>query len=499
MEIELKLACHQNALELFEEKVLPQLSSQNRKIHKSHFHLQNDYYDTPENYFGKRQMGCRVRGKNNQFEQTIKTKGQVQGGLHQRPEYNVTLDNNKPNLRLFPADIWHDDIDVSKLDEQLEVLFSTHFDRTTFTVTTNEYELEIVFDFGEVQREQESLPICEIELELVKGDASVLFAIAEQIIQYVPCRLSDITKAARGYLLMSGRRLEVKELPRYLPLSDEETTEEAFCKAISQALDHWQFHQQIYMQSGTLKALHQIRLSVLLLLQSVALYLPVLQCSELLDLHKQLLKLSQAWSWQEQLHSIRRLRSKNGPFSRRIPKSQNLMNYLLGRREGLLNAHRPEELTMSPLSTKVQLAASQVIYTKPWKTQISSTGLAVKKHANGWLSQSWQTIQQSLPQSAGMDDKQYLTLDVLLRQALINGFLLADLFADSRGSFRDPWLDLAAGIEELKALKFLRDACDELTFADQNDLNSWIEDKTYSVIKVMEQTREVAMDADIYW
>jgi triphosphatase len=284
-----------------------------------------------------------------------------------------------------------------------------------------------------------------------------------------------------------------------LHLDDKQTTEEAFSFAVSQALEHWQFHQQIYMQSSTLKALQQVRLSILLLLQSVALYLPVLQCDELLKLHKQLLRLSQAWGWQEQLHSIRRLRSKNGPFSRRIPKSQNLMNYLLGRREGLLNAHKPRDLNMSELSTSAQLAASKVIFLKPWRDQISGTELAVKKHASGWLSQSWQTIQQSLPQQSGMDDKQYLSVDVLLRQALFNGFLLADLFADSRGSFRDPWLDLASGIEELKALKFLRDACDELNFADQDDLNIWIEEKTHSVIKVMEQTREVAMEADVYW
>lgn len=503
MEIELKLACDPNALALFEEKLLGSLSAHNITILQSKAHLYNEYYDTPEQFFGKRQIGFRVRAKNHEYEQTVKTRGEVRGGLHQRPEYNVKIDSPKPDLTLFPSDIWGEPFDTKATNKALQSLFSTDFERTTFELSHNDYKMEVVFDFGEVKRNQDSIPICEIELELLNGEAIHLYTIAEQIVNHIPTRISDVTKAARGYQLMQGSAPETKKLPAFLSLKGDEKTEDAFCKTVQLALHHWQYHQNVYAQTTRLKALNEIRESILLLLQAVALYVPVLQCEELLKLHKQLLKLSQAWAWQEQLESIHQLRSRKGPFSRRIPKNQNIMNYLMGRREGILNAHRPHELNMSQLSAQVQLAASRLLLEKPWREQHGGYEVSVKKHANGWLSQTWQTVLQSLPYSSTsnnkMDDKQYLALDFLLNQSLINGFMLADLFVDSRGQFRAPWLDLSSGIAELKALKLLREALDDLQVEDKTDFSNWIEEKTNSVVKVMEQSRKVAMEQDTYW
>lgn len=499
MEIELKLACNTDALSLFEGKVLPTLLSKCENVEQTQAHLYNEYYDTADAFFGSRQMGFRVRSRNQKYEQTVKTKGRVDGGLHQRPEYNVDLDSASPDLTKFDPEIWGEKFDLKTINDELVGLFSTHFERTTFMVTGKQYVLEIVFDVGEVKREKESIPICEIELELVSGEPTALFDIAQLLVEHIPCRLSNLTKAARGNQLIRGGVSEVSFLPKFLPLNESDTTEEAFCKTVQVVLGHWQHHQQVFAQTGKLRALTEIRESILLLLHGVALYLPTLQCNELLVLHKQLLALSQSWAWQEQLQSIHQLRSKKGPFSRRIPKDQNFMNYLKGRREGLLNAHNPNVLNMAPQSTIVQLAASRLLLDKPWRTQNSGAEIDVKKHAHGWLSQSWQTVQQSLPRNVGMDDKQYLALEVMLRQSLINGFLLADLFADSRGHFRAPWIDLSDGIKELRCIKLINESIDDLDIEDKNDFSNWIDDKTNSVIHVMERSRKFAMDADIYW
>ncbi|MDT0593299.1 inorganic triphosphatase [Glaciecola petra] len=499
MEIELKLVCTQDALGLFESKMLDIFASENISVSRQHAHLYNEYYDTPELFLGSRKIGFRVRAKDNQYEQTIKTRGQVEGGLHQRPEYNIPLSDNKPDLSKFNPEIWPQDFDLQYINESIESLFSTDFERTTFELTHKDYKMEVVFDLGEVKHRQNSLPICEIELELVEGDKRHLFNVAELMVNYIPCRLSDVTKAARGYQLYQGNILELKRLPKYLPLTGDDSTEEAFCKLLQMCLKRWQYNQYVYAEQLSLKVLQEIRNDIQYILQGVALFLPVLQCQELLTLHKLLLKLSQAWAWQEQLQGLRDLRSKKGPFSKRIPKNQNLMNYLLGRREGLLNAYKPLDLNLSSLSAKVQLSASRVLLEKPWRNENSGANIAVKKHASGWLSQSWQTMLQSMSRHTSLDDKQYLALEVMLRQALINGFILADLFTESRGQFRAPWQDLHTGIQELKALRLLRDSLDDIPDEDRADLANWIEDKTHSVIKVMEQTRKVAMDAEIYW
>jgi triphosphatase len=106
---------------------------------------------------------------------------------------------------------------------------------------------------------------------------------------------------------------------------------------------------------------------------------------------------------------------------------------------------------------------------------------------------------QSLPSKVEMHYTKYIALEVLLRQTLLNGFLLADLFAESRGKFRAPWLDLVEGIDEIKALMFLRSVLKEVDIEDAEDLDNWINDKLASVITVMEKSRKVAMSAEIYW
>ena len=496
MEIELKLVADQDALATFERQIMPKLKG---TVERAAFDVFNDYYDTPEQFLGQRKMGCRVRTVNGQIEQTIKTQGKVEGGLHQRPEYNVDIDSSQPDLEKFEREIWSEDINVEEINRQLVVQFSTHFHRVTFDIEEGDNHIELVFDSGAVKRQNESLPISEIEIELKTGAPSALFDLADEISKVTPVRLSNVTKAARGYQLLNGNMPETRSLPDFLSLTNDDSTEDGLCKAIECALSHWQHHEYVFLQTGHQGALTEIAKSVHLLLQGVSLYLPVLQCQELLSLHKQLLVLSEQWSWQDDLQCIRKLRSKKGPFSRRIPKNQSLLSYLNGRREGLLSVQSPEQLLLSIESSQVQLGASRLLIEKPWQDQATGHQIPVLKHAKGWLSQGWQTVMQSLPAKKGMDHTKYIALEVLLKQTLMTGFLLADLFAESRGKFRAPWLDLIEGIEEIKALLFLRSVLDEVDIEDSADLNTWISDKLNSVITVMEKSRKVAMNAEVYW
>ncbi|EJS91600.1 adenylate cyclase, partial [Pasteurella multocida subsp. multocida str. Anand1_cattle] len=61
----------------------------------------NTYYDTADRVLAKHKMGLRVRQENQQYTLTLKTDGEVHGGLHIRPEYNVTLPDEQPNISLL--------------------------------------------------------------------------------------------------------------------------------------------------------------------------------------------------------------------------------------------------------------------------------------------------------------------------------------------------------------------------------------------------------------
>ncbi|HCS82109.1 MAG TPA: CYTH domain-containing protein, partial [Alteromonas macleodii] len=310
-EIELKFVTGDNAHHAFSQRVLPLFEKNSIQVNSHReMRLENDYYDTDKLDFQNNKMGFRVRGNNGEYEQTLKTNGVVSGGLHKRMEYNVSLDNSRPDLTLFEASAWPQDWDVAAKNTRLSKQFSTHFTRNAYVVSVGESVVEIVLDCGEASTEKASSPINEIELELMSGDINSLFTLAVLINDNMPVRLSDVSKAAQGYQLLHGFNAKVRHLPDFLALEDTTTTEEAFSHAVQTALAHWQHHEHVFCESGSIKMLAEVAKSVRLLLQSVSLYLPVLQCPELLALHKKLVTHAQKWGWQDDLQSLRYLLSK---------------------------------------------------------------------------------------------------------------------------------------------------------------------------------------------
>jgi triphosphatase len=216
-EIELKLLTNQHAGDIIEKKLLPQL---NASVTQETQVLTNHYFDTPDRTLRQHNIGLRIRGNNLEFEQTLKTAGKSVGGLHQRPEYNVQLDESKkqsvnmPELKLFPMSAWPKTIDVDALQAKLETLFSTHFERRIYLLKFSDGDIvELVWDLGEVTAGNKSVPICEVELELKKGSTAALFKLAKHIVSLLPTTIGTDSKAALGYNLRDG--LSVKKFEPY--------------------------------------------------------------------------------------------------------------------------------------------------------------------------------------------------------------------------------------------------------------------------------------------
>ena len=132
--------------------------------------LQNAYFDTPSRELRALDIGFRTRCADNQCEQTIKLAGEVVGGLHQRPEYNLPLDGSRPDLSAFDANIWPHGMQVNVIAQNLYPIFSTNFIRRTWLIETNSgAKIEVVLDKGEVAASGNVEPICELEIELVEG------------------------------------------------------------------------------------------------------------------------------------------------------------------------------------------------------------------------------------------------------------------------------------------------------------------------------------------
>jgi triphosphatase len=74
--------------------------------HHAPVQLLNIYYETPDNWLRRHDMGLRIRGASGRYEMTMKIAGRVVGGLHQRPEYNIDISTPELELDRFPAEVW---------------------------------------------------------------------------------------------------------------------------------------------------------------------------------------------------------------------------------------------------------------------------------------------------------------------------------------------------------------------------------------------------------
>jgi triphosphatase len=212
-EVELKLLTNQSAGGIIQTSLLPKLAG---SAEQQTLVLTNHYFDTPDRILRQHDVGLRVRGNNQTFEQTLKTAGKSMGGLHQRPEFNAPIAHAtnpndvvctpEPILADFPSFAWPNSIDVPAVQSQLNVLFTTHFTRHVYLLELSPTDtVEMVWDVGHITAAGSTIPICEIELELKHGQISSLFSLAKRLAQLMPTRIGIDSKAARGYALLNNK------------------------------------------------------------------------------------------------------------------------------------------------------------------------------------------------------------------------------------------------------------------------------------------------------
>lgn len=162
--------------------------------------LGNTYYDSAEQYFAKNKMGLRVRNKNQQYEMTLKMKGEIVGGLHIRPEYNLPLPNEKIDFQKLVS---HYQLDFTDdiLNAELLPVFSTDFERQKWLIEFNQSQIEVALDQGLIKNPFGEEMICEVEFELKQGQLNDIFALLAEMPKQDGMWLSSLSKAQRGYLV----------------------------------------------------------------------------------------------------------------------------------------------------------------------------------------------------------------------------------------------------------------------------------------------------------
>ncbi|CAA7627983.1 conserved hypothetical protein [Candidatus Terasakiella magnetica] len=277
-EIELKLAlAPDDLMRLRKGRCLGDGASGPPKIK----HLFSIYFDTPDFALGALGLSLRLRRTDSGFVQTVKTAGTTTSGLFVRNEWEAPVKSeclDRAHLLTTGVDILAD----PALLDRLVPVFSTQVERTLYCLKDADlsWEIEVALDLGEVAAGALREPICEVELELVCGEADCLFRLARLLLEEVPARPMGVSKSERGYRLASGVALKPAKAkaPALLP---ESGVADAFQTIARACLDHLLLNERCLLAGGDGEAIHQMRVALRRLRSALKVFRSVLDGPQL--------------------------------------------------------------------------------------------------------------------------------------------------------------------------------------------------------------------------
>lgn len=166
--------------------------------------LKNIYFDTPDKMLHEQKIGLRIRRSGDWGEQTIKLAGEQQGAMSARPEYNVETASMRPDLSLFPQDIWPEHWHVANLNNAIEPQFEVTFIRRTWVLQEQDFTAEVALDRGVISAAEKQETIQELELELKAGSAKSMLKVGAELASRFQLEPGLKSKAQRGYELYAG-------------------------------------------------------------------------------------------------------------------------------------------------------------------------------------------------------------------------------------------------------------------------------------------------------
>src|SRR5215831_7611032 len=225
------------------------------------------YFDNGKHKLHKKGLMLRVRRVGKRHVQTIKAASN--SAPIERDEWETEIAGVRPELDLVSGTPL-DDLITKKIRRRLRPMFETCIRRTNYSLADKERAIDLTIDRGELDTGDDSLPICELELELKRGSKDHLFEVARALVQAVPAQISLKSKAERGYELIEGRMgSPVKANPVDLP---------AGCNArngfkvigfdcLKQIIDN-----VTVLASGDPEGVHQMRVGLRRLRAAISLY-----------------------------------------------------------------------------------------------------------------------------------------------------------------------------------------------------------------------------------
>jgi inorganic triphosphatase YgiF len=229
------------------------------------------YFDTPKLKLRKKGLTLRVRRIGKRRVQTIKASGNP--STFERDEWESEIKGDNPDLRAARGTAI-EPLLTKKFQRQLRPVFQTRVRRTTYPLANGASDVVLTLDRGKIDTGRRSTPLCEIELELKRGDQSALFAVARELTHTLPAQLAIKSKSERGYELVENRGVAAeKGMP--VRLRKGMSTREAF-RAIGHACLKQVIGNEAAVLAGDADGVHQMRIGLRRLRAAISLFPEIL-------------------------------------------------------------------------------------------------------------------------------------------------------------------------------------------------------------------------------
>jgi triphosphatase len=223
--------------------------------------LRSVYFDTRDLDLARRRIGLRLRRVGGAQIQTVKTRGTATAGLFDRGEYEAPVAGDRPDLDAIPDAAVRAQLQRELAGRTLEPIFETEMRRTRRLMREDGDEWTLDADIGEVRAGDRTEPICEIELELRSGDPSRLYALALELHDRYDVRPGVVTKAERGYALVTGARPQPRRAET-IQLSADDSLEVAIARIVEGCLEQILANAEPAAGGVDPEGVHQMRVGV---------------------------------------------------------------------------------------------------------------------------------------------------------------------------------------------------------------------------------------------
>jgi len=164
-------------------------------------HLVSYYYDTADFQLMQQGYALRILDYDNQFIQTLKGGGSVEGALHEREEWESIVKSNQVQVDNIPLQSIRQILENAIANDQLLQLFITDFVRHCWEIKRKNTVIELAIDHGVICKGNKKEKIFELEIELILGELSEVDQFRREIEAVIELDIQQKSKAERAYAL----------------------------------------------------------------------------------------------------------------------------------------------------------------------------------------------------------------------------------------------------------------------------------------------------------